>query len=446
MFARVDNIGAVACSPEDVLVQKVLSNPPVLDNRSFLSKFGPGVITAAADDDPSGIGTYCIAGAAFGFTTLWTVLVLFPLMIAVQFTCAKIGMVTGTGLTAVLRKHYHRGLMYPLVFLLVAANSINAGADISAIASAFNLLLPIPVNVLILPVAVSILAMQLLGSYKLIASIFKWLTLALFAYVASAFFVKLDPSIIAHHTFVPSVRFDGAFITMLLAILGTSISPYLFFWQADQEVEEKISLGQKRLWQRRGCDKSQLKHRLWDIKAGMFFATMVMYFVILVTGATLFKAGHHNIGSATEAAEALRPFAGKHATVLFALGIIGSGYLAVPILTTSGAYAVSQMFGWTHGLDHKFGQAKEFYTLITLSTIAGMIIPALGINPMSALFWTAVINGIVAIPLLFMILLIANNKKIMGAHTNGLLTNVLGWIATMLMFGAGIAMLFWGGN
>jgi NRAMP (natural resistance-associated macrophage protein)-like metal ion transporter len=445
MSVNVESIGKVqAAVTDEVIIEKVLNRP--LTEGNFLSKFGPGIITGASDDDPSGIGTYCVAGAAFGFSTLWTVLLVFPLMTAVQYSCAKIGMVTGTGLTAVLRKHYHRGILYPLVFLLVLANSINAGADISAIASAFNLILPVPVSVLIIPVALAILSMQFLGSYKLIASVFKWLTLALFAYVATAFFIKLDPLLVARGTFMPNIKFDGAFITMLLAILGTSISPYLFFWQADQEVEEKISAGQRRLWQRRGCEKHQLRSRLWDIKAGMFFATVVMYFVILVSGATLFGAGHHNINSATEAAMALRPLAGEYATLLFALGIIGSGFLAVPILTTSGAYALSQMYGWKHGLDHKFHQAKEFYAVISISTILGMIIPALGVNPISALFWTAVINGLVAIPLLFMIMLIANNKKIMGAHTNGLLTNVFGWAAAVVMFAAGIGMLFLGGS
>lgn len=446
MSVNVDNLGVVhgVIADEVIVVERVLAKPVV--NAGLFSKFGPGLITGASDDDPSGIGTYCLAGATFGFGTLWTALFLFPLMTAVQFICAKIGMVSGQGLTAVLRKHYHRGILYPLVFALVVANSINAGADISAIASAINLLLPVPVYVLILPVAVAIIAMQVFGSYRAIASLFKWLSLALFAYVATAFFVKLDPGLIARATFVPAVRLNGAFLTMLLAIFGTSISPYLFFWQADQEVEEKISRGQKRLWQRRGCQKQQLKDRLWDIKAGMLFSNLVMYFVILVSGATLFQSGHHNIASATEAAMALRPFAGNNATLLFALGIIGSGFLAVPILTTSGAYAMSQMFGWTHGLDYDFHQAREFYTVIAASTLIGILIPALGINPVSALFWTAVINGVVAIPLLLMIMLISNNKRIMGLHTNGLLTNVLGWTATLLMFTAGLGMLFFGGS
>ena len=363
-------------------------------------------------------------------------------MVSVQYTCAKIGMITGSGLATVVRKNYPRLVLYPIVFALVIANSLNAGADISAIAAAVNMLVPISASWLIVPLSCAILAMQMFGSYKLIVSIFKWLSLALLAYVATAFFIKLDAKSLLHSTFTPSVTLNGHFLAMLLAILGTTLSPYLFFWQTDQEVEEKISDGKTRLWQRRGASQSQLRNRLWDVNAGMLYTSIVMYFIIVVTGATLFGHGQHDITTATQAAMALRPFAGDAACLLFALGIIGSGFLAVPILTTSGAYALSQIYGWNHGLDHKWNQAKEFYAVIALSTVFGMIIPLTGINPIGALYWVAVINGVLAAPLLLVIMLIANNKRVMGGHTNGRLANALGWTATVLIFLAGLGTFF----
>jgi NRAMP (natural resistance-associated macrophage protein)-like metal ion transporter len=411
----------------------------------FLKVLGPGFITGASDDDPSGIGTYSVAGASFGFATLWMALFTFPLMAGVQFICAKIGLVSGEGLASLLRKHYSRWLLYPAVFALVIANTINAGADIGAIAAAFNLLIPIPAYWFVVPIVALILGLQIFGSYRLIANIFKWLTLALFAYIGAALLSKPNWSEVLHATFVPSVQLNAAFLATVVAILGTTISPYLFFWQTDEEVEEQISMGRKRLWQRRGATNAEMRYAWWDVNIGMFFSNVVMYFIILATGATLFQSGQTNIQSATDAAQALRPLAGDAATVLFALGLIGSGFLAVPILTGSAAFGVAEAFGWRRGLDEKPWRARPFYAVIVVATVVGMLINFLGINPIAALFWTAVINGFLAPPLLVLIMFIANNRTIMGERTNNWVSNALGWLAAAVMVSAAIALvLTWG--
>jgi NRAMP (natural resistance-associated macrophage protein)-like metal ion transporter len=413
--------------------------------KRFLKLLGPGFITGASDDDPSGIGTYAQAGASLGFATLWMALVTFPLMTSVQFICGKVGMVTGRGLADVVRKHYSRALLYPVVIGLLIANTINAGADIGAIAAAINLLVPIPILAMIVPISIIILVIQIWGSYRLIAKTFKWLTLALFAYIASALYSKPNLGEVLRGTFVPTFRFDSTFLAMLVAILGTTISPYLFFWQANQELEEEISMGRTTLRQRKGATNKELKYAAWDTIIGMLFSNVVMYFIILATGATLFKAGKTDIQSATDAAQALRPLAGNGASILLALGLIGAGFLAVPILTGSGAYALAEALGWKRSLDDKPRRAKAFYAVITLSTLVGMLINFIGVNPIKALFWTAVINGFLAPPLLVVIMMIANNKKIMGDRVNGVWLNTLGWITTLAMFAAAIALvLTWG--
>src|SRR5467141_2245367 len=413
--------------------------------KRFFKVLGPGLITGASDDDPSGIGTYAVAGASLGFTTLWTALFTFPLMVAVQLTCARIGMVTGMGLAAVLRRHYSRSLLYVSVFALVIANTINAGADIGAVAAAINLLIPVPIAPMILPIALIIVALQIWGSYRLIAKTFKWLTLALFAYIGSAFFAKPDAVQVLKATFIPRLSFDATFLAMLVAILGTTISPYLFFWQADQEVEEEISFGRVTRAQRRGASDAEMKYAAWDVGIGMFFSNVVMYFIILATAATLFKAGKTDIQSATDAAQALRPLAGNGASLLLAVGLIGTGVLAVPILTGSSAYAVTQAFGRRCGFNQKPHQAKLFYGVIVLSTLVGMLINFLGLNPIRALFLAAVINGFLAPPLLVVIMLVANNRKVMKDHVNGRWTNILGWTTTVVMFVAAVALvLTWG--
>jgi NRAMP (natural resistance-associated macrophage protein)-like metal ion transporter len=413
--------------------------------KRFLKILGPGLITGASDDDPSGIGTYAMAGASLGFSTLWTALATFPMMTAVQFICAKVGMVSGMGLAKVLREHYSKALLYPVVAALVVANTINAGTDIGAIAAAINLLVPINVTAMIVPIAITILGLQVWGSYKLIATIFKWLTLALFAYIGSALYARPQLRAVLQGTFMPRLALDAHFMTNLVAILGTTISPYLFFWQASNEVEEEISMGRRTLQAREGATRTELKYAGWDVTTGMFVSNVVMYFIILTTAATLFKAGKTEIQSATEAAQALRPLAGDAASLLLALGLIGAGFLGVPVLTGSSAYAIAESVGWAYGLDKAPRRAKLFYAMIVIPTLIGMMINFAGINPIRALFWTAVINGLVAPPILVVIMLVANNRQIMREHVNGYWTNIGGWVTTAVMFAAAIALLLtWG--
>lgn len=409
--------------------------------KRFLKVLGPGLITGASDDDPSGIGTYAIAGASFGFSTLWLALITLPMMSSVQFICAKIGMVSGRGLAGVLKTHYPHKFVYVSVFSLVIANSINAGADIGAIAAGINLLVPVPVWSLIVPIAVAVIALQIWGSYRLIANVFKWLTLVLLAYVASAFFSKPDFGEIMRGTFIPSFPWDRTFLALIVGILGTTISPYMFFWQSNQEVEEEIAAGRKTLSQRKGATDSELKYAALDVNLGMLVSNLVMYFIILSTAATLFKTGKTEIQSAAEAAQALRPLAGRAAEALLALGLIDTGFLAVPILTGSSAYAVAEAFGWKRGFDRHPEHAKEFYWLIAASTFLGMLINFAGINPMKALFVTAVINGFLAPPLLILIMRVSNNREIMGPRVNGRLLNVTGWVTAAVMSAAALALI-----
>jgi len=409
--------------------------------KRFFKILGPGLITGASDDDPSGIGTYAVAGASLGYAILWSALVTLPLMAAVQFICAKIGMVTGRGLAGVLRHHYPRPLLYGAVLGLLIANTINAGADIGAIAAGVNVLVPIPIVWMIVPVTVSILVLQIVCTYRLIASIFKWLTLSLFAYIGAALLARPDPLAVLQSTLIPTISFDQTFLSTLVAILGTTISPYLFFWQSTTEVEEEVHMGRVRLWQRQGATDTELKYAALDVNTGMSLSNVVMYFIILGTAATLHVHGQTNISSAADAAEALRPLAGDLAGALLALGLIGAGFLAVPILTSSAAYALSESFGWRYGLDANPGRAKQFYGVIVGATVVGMLINFIGINPIDALFWTAVINGFVAPPLLVLIMLVSNNRSIMRARTNGRGLNVLGWLATALMSLAAVALV-----
>lgn len=409
--------------------------------KKFLSRLGPGLITGASDDDPSGIGTYTQAGAALGYATLWTAIVTLPLMIVVQHVCAKIGMCSGRGLAGVLKRYYSKALLYPVVVGLVVANTINAGADIAAIAAAINMFVPIPISAMVLPIAVAIVVLQVWGSYKLIVKVFKWLTLSLFAYVIAAFLAGPDWLAVAKATFVPQISFTKEYATTLVAILGTTISPYLFFWEASEEVEEEKNEGRKTLSSRRGATDAEIKKEKIDTVVGMLFCNVVFYFVILAAGATLHVSGKTDIQSATEAAQALRPLAGNLATVLFGIGLIGAGLLAVPVLTGSAAFAVAETFGWQSGLDEKPRHAMKFYGVIAASTLVGVAIDFLGINPISALFWTAVINGVVAPPLLVVVMLISSNTRVMGKRTNGRFTNIVGWLAAAIMFGAAIGMI-----
>lgn len=411
--------------------------------RQVLKSLGPGVITGASDDDPAGIATYSITGASLGYAPLWLALLTLPMMSAVQFTCAKIGLVTKSGLAGILRKHYPKPVLYAAVFLLFVANTLNVGADIAAIGDATKLLVPIPEMVTVVCVGVFIVALQIAGSYHLIARIFKWLTFALFAYIATAFLVKVDLNQALRHTFIPTFALNKEWITAVVAILGTTISPYLFFWQANQEVEElkeEESESKSRRQSQAEIDR-KIKFAAIDVDVGMVFSNAVMYFIILTCAATLHANGQTQISTATDAAKALEPLAGPWSKALFACGLIGTGLLAIPVLTGSAAYALSETFAWKSGLNEKFNGAKEFYLCIIVSTALGILFNVFGINSMTALFWSAIINGVVAPPVLFLIMLMANNKDVMGKRTNGILTNILGWTSTVVMSVAAVALL-----
>lgn len=403
---------------------------------------GPGFITGASDDDPSGIGTYAVAGASLGLQTLWTALLTFPLMAAVQNICARIGMVSGEGLAGVLREHYPRAVLYAAVVLLFGANTINVGADLGAIADAVRSLTGVGAIWLIVPVAIGILALQIFGSYRLIANTFKWLTLALVAYIIDAVIVRPDLGETLRATIIPTISLDPAYITTLVAILGTTISPYLFFWQSSEEVEEEVELGRETTTARRGASQAEIRYSTIDVNVGMGFSNLVQYFIILATALTLFKSGKTDIKSAADAAEALKPLVGDFAGILFAAGMIGAALLAIPILSGSAAYAMAEGFGWRYGLQTHWSKARPFYGVIVVSTAIGVAMNFIGINAIDALFYTAVLNGVVAPPLLVLVMLAARNKKVMGDQTIGPVLATLGWLAAIGMFLALVGLAY----
>ena len=410
-------------------------------SRSVMRAIGLGFITGAADDDPSAIGTYASAGAKFGTAILWTAPVTFPMMFAVVYLSSKLGQVTGKGLFAVLRDHYSRWLLHTVLAGVVIGNTFEAAADIGGMAAAINVLIPIPIGWVIVPVTGTILTLQIWGSYTLIRNIFRWLALSLVAYVASAVVAKPDLIETLEGTFIPTVQFNREFLSILVAIIGTSLSAYLYTWQSNEEVEEKIAEGKTELSQRQGASRRQLRRTSWDIVSGMFFSNVVMYFIILSTAATLFKSGHREINTAAEAAQALRPLAGQAASVLFALGVIGVGFLAVPVMTTGAAYDLCQVMGWKHSLHTKPSQAKKFYAAIGAFTAIAMGLNFLGFNPMKALVYSGIVQGFSTPPLLLLIMLITNNRRIMGKRVNSLGMNILGWITTAAIFAASIGLI-----
>lgn len=402
--------------------------------QKFFKTFGPGLITGASDDDPSGIATYSQTGAQFGFTQLWTALFSFPLMTAIQEMCARIAMVTGEGLAGNIRRHYSRPVLYVAVSLLFVANTINVGADLGAMAAAANMLAPqIPFFVLLVGFAVICLLLLIFTSYKAYARYLKFLTLSLFAYVAAAIAVHPSWPDILKATLNPAIGFNQAFIMNIVAILGTTISPYLYFWQTNEEVEEEIEHGLTTLKSRQGTTTHKLQLMRTDVMAGMFLSNIVMWFIIVTTASVLFQNGIHTIESAAQAAEALRPFAGDFAYLLFAAGIIGTGMLAIPVLTGSAAYALSEAYHWREGLSLTFRKAVGFYTVIIVSVIIGVLINLLHIDPIKMLYYTAIINGVVAPPLLYLIVKISSNKSIMGNRSNSLLSSSLGYLTFILM-------------
>jgi NRAMP (natural resistance-associated macrophage protein)-like metal ion transporter len=408
--------------------------------RLLLRSLGPGVITGAADDDPSGIATYSVAGAQFGTKLLWTALLTWPLMAAVQMMCARIGKVTGQGLAANFKQRFPNWLLRVVIVALLAANTINIAADLAGMADAAAMLSGVNAHLLVMVFAFLISWATIRLEYHQIANVLKWLVLVLFAYPITAFVVGADWSKVLRATLVPSMPHARDEWSTLVAILGTTISPYLFFWQASEEVEEEKSAGQSTLAKRRGATLKELELRNFDVGVGACFSNMVMFFIILTTAITLNRHGLTHIETTRQAAEALRPLAGKFAATLFTVGIVGVGFLAIPTLAGSTAYAFAETFRWRQGLDKKLKQAHAFYALILLSTGVGVGLDFVGINPVKALYWTAVINGLLAPFLLVAILIVASDKKLMRGQPSSRLGWIVVAITTVAMFAAGAAM------
>jgi NRAMP (natural resistance-associated macrophage protein)-like metal ion transporter len=408
--------------------------------RALLKPLGPGIITGAADDDPSGIATYSVAGAQLGTKLLWTALLTWPLMAAVQMMCARIGKVTGRGLAGNFKQRFPRWLLLVFVFALLAANTINIGADLAGMADAASMLSGINSHWFVVVFAVVISWASIRLQYQQIANVLKWLVLVLLAYPVTAFVVGADWGQVLHDTLIPSMPNTRNGWATLVAILGTTISPYLFFWQASEEVEEEKSAGQSTLVLRRGATTEELELRNIDVGVGAFFSNIVMFFIILTTAITLNRHGITNIETSRQAAEALRPFAGNFATTVFTLGIVGVGFLAIPTLAGSAAYAFAETLGWRQGLNKKLRQARWFYALILVSTAVGVALDFIGVNPVKALYWTAVINGLLAPFLLVAILIVAADKKLMWGQSSSRLGWIVVAITTITMFVAGIAM------
>ena len=422
-----------------------MSNLPDSERHShnplvrYFGILGPGLVTGASDDDPSGITTYSVAGASLGYGMLWTALATFPLMAAVQLICARIGLITGRGLAGTIRRHYPRPFLYVACLLLLIANVFNIAADLAGMADATRMLTGVPLLVSVPLFGLAILLATVYMTYARFAQYLKWLTAVLLAYVITAFLAKPDWRQVAVATLVPSLRWNGLYVTTLVAVLGTTISPYLFFWQASQEVEEEKARGRRSVAQRRGATMHELADARLDVATGMLFSNLVMFFIMLATGATLHRAGRVEIETARQAAEALRPLAGDGAYALFGLGLIGTGFLAVPVLAGSASFAVAEVFGWRAGLDLSPRRGRRFYLVFAGAVAAGMLLNLAGTSSIRMLFLCAVLNGLLAPPLLLLVMLVSNNRAIMGEHANGPWLNVLGWSATAVMSLAAVA-------
>ncbi|HEX4164427.1 MAG TPA: divalent metal cation transporter [Bryobacteraceae bacterium] len=430
---RTPDTGSVQSTPP----QQERSVPgPSGRGRGFVRALGLGLITGAADDDPSAIGTYASAGAKLGPSFLWTAPVTFPMMVAVVYLSSKLGLVAGEGLFAVIRKQYSRWFLFTVLAGVLIGNVIEAGADIGGIAAALNLLIPLPIGIIVVITGFVILTFQIWGSYTLLRNIFRVLALALLAYIGSAVLAHPEVGPVLRGSFIPTIHFNKDFLGMIVAVIGTSLSAYLYTWQSNEEVEEKIAAGKRRLWERRGASRRELKQSMWDIIFGMFFSNTIMYFIILATAATLFKAGKTDIDTAAQAAQSLRPLAGNAAGLLFALGVIGVGFLAVPVMTTGAAYDLCQSVGWKHGLYRKPREAKKFYIAIAIFTVIAIGLNFFGINPMKALVFAGIVQGFSTPPLMLLIMRMTNSRAIMGNRVNGPAINILGWITTITIFAA----------
>lgn len=436
-------------APADVLDKTVTMSENLVNHggvkkaKKYWHNLGPGLTTGAADDDPSGIATYSQAGAQYGFQLLWLAGFTFPLMSIVQEMCARLGLVTGRGLAGNIRIHFPKWVLYLCTALLFFANTLNIGANIGAMAKSTQLIFPnVSFATLVLGFAIVSLALQIFVSYEKYAKYLKYLALVLLSYIAAAVLVKLDVRQLITGTLIPTIVFSKEQIFLICAILGTTISPYLFFWQTSQEVEESILKGQTtlKLRQEAVTDK-EIKLMRQDVWSGMFLSNLVMFFIIAACAATLFANGVTNIPTAAEAAAALRPIAGEYAYLLFALGIIGTGMLAIPVLAGSASYAMSESFGWKVGLYRKLKEANAFYGIIIISTLLGVALNFVGIDPIKALIFSAVVNGLVAPVILILIILLSSNRKVMGDRVNHPIATMLGILITGLMTLAGIATI-----
>jgi len=429
--------------------------------KKFLKILGPGLITGASDDDPSGIATYSQAGAKFGLSTLWTAMITFPLMVSIQEMCARIGLVTSVGLTATLKKHYPKTLVYFMMFLSLPAIILNIGADIAGMGAVANLILP-SVKPIFFSVAFTIILLIIIIylPYHKIVSVLKYLCLSLFLYIVVPFFTHPDWAKVLRSFFIPTIKFDKDFLGILVAILGTTISPYLFFWQVTMEAEDvksqkQLILAGRKLVKDNGSAtgshpykrernflKLLVQKMQLDVNIGMLLSNIVMFFILLATGTALAGAGIKQIDTVEQAAKALEPVAGKASYFLFAIGVIGTGFIAIPVLSGSLSYIVSETFGWKGSLDKKYKQAKSFYLVIAIALILGLLLNYMGISPIQALVLTAILYGLTSPVLVAIVLHIGNNKKIMGEFTNSRLSNVLGFTTMILMTVAAVALLY----
>jgi len=424
---------------------------PARESASWISKIfrllGPGLVTGAADDDPSGIATYSSVGAQYGYGMLWTMPFVYPFMAGIQEISARLGRVTGRGIAGNMRQFYPRWLLYILVGLLLFANVINLGADIGAMGAAVSLLLGGPTLLYCVLLATVSVLLQIFIPYQKYAAVLKWLTLSLFAYVATIFVVEIDWARAVRGTFVPNISLNGQYLRALVAVLGTTISPYLFFWQSAEEVEEMQSAPwEKALKQAPSQAPGHLQRIRIDTYLGMALSNFIAYFIILTVAATLNAHGKKDIDTAAQAAEALRPVAGEFASLLFSLGIIGTGLLALPVLGGSAAYAVGEALRWPVGLERKAKEAKAFYAVLALATLIGLLLNFSKIDPIHALVWAAMINGITAAPVMCFMMLMASNRKIMGKFTLPPYLQILGWAGTLIMGFAAVGMLLPGGT
>jgi NRAMP (natural resistance-associated macrophage protein)-like metal ion transporter len=410
--------------------------------RDWARQLGPGLITGAADDDPSGIATYSQAGAQFGFLTLWTIVFTYPLMVGIQLVSARIGRVTGHGLASNIGRHFPRVVLYAVVALLVVANTINIAADIAAMGDALHLVIGGPSHVYVVVFGAACLLLQVFLTYQRYVRYLKWLTLALLSYVALVLTIQIPWREVAAHSLTPHFAFTAEYLTVVVAVFGTTISPYLFFWQASHEVEELAADPKAGALAHAPEGAEQHLRRIKiDTYLGMAFSNIVAFCIILGTAATLNAAGVTDIQTSAQAAEALRPLAGHFAFLLFALGIIGTGLIAVPVLAGSAAYAVAETFEWKRGLDFKLLEAREFYAMIALATVGGVALDFSPIDAIKALFWSAVINGVIAVPIMVVMMLLADDPKVMGRFTVTRRLKALGWLATGAMAAAVAGML-----